>query len=76
MKKLISLVIAFCILNLSLSCSQPKILTVDNLKYQNKISEYVILHTPDRKYILDQYSFREQSLVGSLKKFNNWKEKK
>lgn len=73
MKKAISLLTAFCILNLTLGCSQSRILTVDNLKYQNKISEYVILHTPDKNYILDNYSFREQSLEGNLKKFKSKK---
>ena len=73
MKKIISVVSALCILNLLLGCSQTRLLTVSDLKFQNKISEYVILHTPGRKYILDYYSFREQTLEGNLKKFKSQK---
>ena len=66
---MISILISFCILNLSLACSSTKIISYDEAKKSDLGAKHIILNTSDKKYSMHNYKFTDDSLKGELKKF-------
>lgn len=75
MKKLVSIMLAFCILILQVGCSPAKKLSMDKAIKKNKERYAVVIHTPDHKYNLYSYRFTEDALVGELARYSKpkWK---
>lgn len=71
MKRIISLLIVFCLLNFSFGCSSTKVYTIKDLRRNIKSNSYLILHTPSTKYKLTNYKFEDEKLVGDLMKFKS-----
>ena len=70
MKKVISISLAICMLNLSIGCSSTKTLSINEVKlYSSSATDYLILHTAKKIYQLHDYKFGNQFLEGNLKKF-------
>ena len=69
MRRIISLLIVFCLLNFSFGCSSPKVFTVNDIKRQSNSDSYLILHTPYTRYKLTNYKFKDEKLEGDLMKF-------
>jgi len=71
MKKIISIILAFCMLILQTGCStSSKLLSMKEAKtIKNK--KYLVLHTPTKTYKLYNYNFTEKTLEGSLAVFSN-----
>lgn len=71
MRRIISLLIVFCLLNFSFGCSSPKVFTVNDIKSQSNSDSYLIVHTPTIRYKLTNYTFTKGDLVGDLMKFKS-----
>lgn len=75
MKKLVSVVLAFCMLILQVGCAPAKKLSMDKAIKKNKERYAVVIHTPDHKYNLYSYQFTENALLGELARYSRpkWK---
>jgi len=69
MKKIISILLAYCILLLPTGCSTSKLLSMKEASLV-KNKKYLVLHTPTKTYNLYNYNFSENSLDGSLAAFS------
>lgn len=69
MKKLISILSVFCILNASfISCKTSSLISIDEASAKAGEEKSLILHTPIKNYTLDNYEFKDDKLIGELKK--------
>lgn len=69
MKKISAIILAFCVLNLSLSCTTSKIITYDEMEEEDAGMEYLILHTPKGEYSLYNFKYTQEGIEGELSKF-------
>lgn len=75
MKKIVSILLAFCLLVLQVGCAPAKTLSMDKAIKKNKGKYSLVIHTPDHKYNLYSYRFTEDALVGELARYSKpkWK---
>ena len=67
MKKLISVICIFGILNLTFTgCTYSKLLSIDEASQQQNKSKYLILHDLKKTYLLNSYEFTDTKLKGEL----------
>ena len=70
MKRIISILLAYCILILPTGCSTSKLLSMEEASFV-KNKKYLVLHTPTKTYTLYNYKFSENTLEGNLAAFSN-----
>ena len=67
MKKLISIILVFGILNISFpGCTSSKLLSVEEASQMQQSKKYLILHDQSKTYRLDDYEFTNTKLKGEL----------
>jgi len=67
MKKLISIILVFGILNITFSgCTSSKLLSIDEMFKLKSKNEYLVLHDQKTTYILNNYEFTDTKLKGEL----------
>ena len=69
MKRIISILLASCILMLPTGCSTSKLLSMEEASLV-KNNKYLLLHTPTKTYNLYNYKFSENTLEGNLAAFS------
>jgi len=70
MKKIVSILLVFCILSFSPGCQSAKLLSMDEASTMSTDKKYIVLHTPKRVYKLVDYKFTNDSVEGNLMKFS------
>jgi len=71
MKKLISVILVFGILNISFSrCTSSKLLSVEEASQLQPDKKYLILHDLHWEYTLNNYEFTDNKLKGELTKLS------
>ena len=75
MKKFVSILLCYCILILPTGCHTSKLLTADEAEAKTGTQNYLILHTPNRKYKIFNYKFTKDSIEGDLRIFSPGKSK-
>lgn len=71
MKKIISILLAYCMLILPTGCSTSSKLLSMKEATTIKNKKYLVLHTPTKTYNLYNYNFTEKTLEGSLAVLSN-----
>lgn len=67
MKKIISILLCYCILMLPSGCRSSKPLTADDAATMKRIRNFLVLHTPTRTYKMYDYKFTTDSIEGNLR---------
>lgn len=71
MKKLISIILVFGILNITFSgCTSSKLLSVEETSQMQPDKKYLILHNQTKTYMLYNYEFTDTKLKGELTSFS------
>lgn len=71
MKKLISVILVFGMLNVTFTgCKSSKLLSIDEASQKQHRYKYLILHDQKKNYILNNYEFTDTKLKGELTKIS------
>lgn len=66
MKRLVSILLAYCILIIQIGCTTTKYLSFQQVKETKSSKNYLTLHTPQNIFIVENYMFTNESLEGNL----------
>jgi len=71
MKKLISVILVFGILNITFSgCTSTKLFSIDEASQMQQSKKSLILHDQSRTFMLNNYEFTDNQLKGELTKLS------
>jgi len=66
MKKVISILLCYCILILPAGCRSSRLLTTDEAETMKGAQNYLLIHTPTRTFKIYNYKFINDSIEGDL----------
>lgn len=75
MKKLVSVLLAFCMLVLQFGCAPAIRVSMDRAQRMNSKKYSLVIHTPENKYNLYAYRFTEDVLLGELGRYSKPRKK-
>ncbi len=70
MKKVVSILLCYCILMLPTGCRSSKLLSKDEATTMGKGQKYLVLHTTKERFKIYNYKFTNDSIKGDLRKFS------